>query len=90
MHFQENTFFDHSLGVNVTGHVAQYPLYHICDLCTCKVGSCYAQLFRRRFIFKKIYSLTLGSRSHKILTHAAAKFEVTTSNRLMGDAFTEN
>ena len=42
-----------------------------CDLCTCKVWSCYGQ-WLRRCITKKIHYLTLtarsrGSRSHKIL-----------------------
>ena len=32
--------------------VAQYPLHH-CDLCICKVWSCYIQQFRRRCIYKK-------------------------------------
>ena len=42
-----------------------------CDLCTCKVGSCYGQ-WLRKCITKKIHYLTLtprsrGSRSHKML-----------------------
>ena len=40
-----------------------------CDLCSCKVGSCYVQQFRRICIYKKLHclNLTLGSRSHKML-----------------------
>ena len=29
MHLQENTLFDHDLGVKVTQNVAQYPLHHV-------------------------------------------------------------
>ena len=29
MHLQENTLFDHDLGVMVTQNVAQYPLHHV-------------------------------------------------------------
>ena len=40
-----------------------------CDLCTCKVWSCYIQRFRQRSIYKKIQylTLTLASRSLEIL-----------------------
>ena len=39
-----------------------------CDLCRCKVWSCYVQQFGRRCIYKKIQylTLTLGSRSYKM------------------------
>ena len=42
-----------------------------CDICTCKVWSCYSQ-WLRRCIYKKIYSLTLTpkSMSHKMLPSA--------------------
>ena len=29
MHLQENTLFDHDLGVKVTQYVTQYPLHHV-------------------------------------------------------------
>ena len=29
MHLQENTLFDHDLGVKVTQNVAQYPRHHV-------------------------------------------------------------
>ena len=71
----------------------------LCDLCTCKVWSCYIQRFRRRYIYKKIHYLTFG---HDLgvevswniaqyplhyVTYATAKFEVAMSNSLWGDAF---
>ena len=40
-----------------------------CDLCTSKVWGCYISWLRRRCIYKKIHylTMTLGSRSHKML-----------------------
>ena len=34
MHLNENTLFDHDLGVKVTQDVAQYPLHHVTYLDT--------------------------------------------------------
>ena len=39
-----------------------------CDLCTSKVWCCYILWLKRRRICKKIHYLTLGSRSHKMLS----------------------
>ena len=71
-----------------------------CDLCTCKVWSCYGQWLRWS-ITKKIHYLTLTlrsrwSRTHKMLpmqyprlhvTYGPAKFNVVTSHGLGEDAF---
>ena len=40
-----------------------------CDLCSCKVWSCYIKRFKRRCIYMKIHylTLTLGLRWHKML-----------------------
>ena len=72
-----------------------------CDLCTCKVCSCYFQQFRRRFIFTtKIQYLTfdiaLGVNFTRYVaqyliyhvTYAPAKFDNATSKGLRGDALT--
>ena len=34
MHLQENTLFDHDIGVNVTRNIAQYPLHHVTNAAT--------------------------------------------------------
>ena len=80
-------------------YVAQYPL-HQYDLSSTKfevaTSNC---LGGDTFTRKKHYlivTLTLGSRSHEMLsstlysnmTYSATKFEVATSNRLGGDTFT--
>ena len=54
MHYHENTFFVPST---------------LCDLCTSKMWCCYFPWLGRRCIYKKIHylTLTLGSRSHKML-----------------------
>ena len=52
MHLQENTLFDLDLKVNAIQNVTS------CDLCTCKIWSCYIQQFMR-CIYKTIHYLTL-------------------------------
>ena len=52
------------------GHTKCWPVpLTSCDLCTSKVWCCYIPWLRRRCIYKKIHylTLTLGSRSHKML-----------------------
>ena len=52
------------------GHTKCWPVPSTsCDLCTSKVWCCYIPWLRRRCIYKKVHylTLTLGSRSHKIL-----------------------
>ena len=52
------------------GHTICCPIPSTsCDLCTCKVCSCYILQFRRRCIYKKIHylTLTLGLRSYEVL-----------------------
>ena len=56
--------FDFLLGANVTQNVTQYYLKS-CDLCNCKVWSCYDLRFKRRCIFEKIHYLTFDL--HKAL-----------------------
>ena len=69
------------------------PVPSACNLCTCKIWSCYVQRLRRRYIHKKIHymTLTLGSSTHKMLPstlHIILLIKVTTSNSLGEDAFT--
>ena len=51
--------FDLDHGVKFTQNVTQYPLHHVifastsCDLCICKVWSCYVKRFWRRYNYKK-------------------------------------
>ena len=73
MHYQENKLFDLDLkvkGQGGQGHTQFCPVPSTsCDLCTSKVWCCYMPWLRRRCIYKKIHNLTLtlGSRSHKML-----------------------
>ena len=100
MHLKENTLFDLWPWGQSQMKCCPVPSTS-CDLCTCKVWSCYIQWFRRRCICKEIHYLTfdldikvkwndaqylLGSLHH--VTYAPAKFEVATSIGLGGDAFT--
>ena len=55
MHLQENTLFDLEIGDTKHCPVPSTS----CDLCTCKVWSCYVKWFCRRCIYKKIHYLTL-------------------------------
>ena len=87
-----------TLGVMVTGNVAQCPLHHVTyaptefEVTTSKgLGG---EAFTRKFNIW-LLTLTMGSRSHKMLpstlhhvTYSATKFEIATSNRLGGDTFT--
>ena len=69
-----------------------------CDLCSCKLLSCFIQWLKRRYIFKNIRCLTFKRdvkdtryvaqyHLHHV-TYALVKFEVATSKGLGGDAFT--
>ena len=91
MHLQENALFDLEIGDTKHCPVPSTS----CDLCTCKVWSCYVKWFSRRCIYKKIHCLTLTLVTPNIaqyplhyVTYAPAKFEVATSNGFAGDAFT--
>ena len=96
MPLQENTFFDLD-PKTVKYFVSQYPL-HCVNYAPPKFGSCYVQRLRRRYINKKIDSLTLTlvkvtqNVAQYLLHHvtdAPTKFEVATSNGLGGNAFTK-
>ena len=56
-----------------------------CELCTCKVSSCYCQLFDPDLGVKVIGNVAQCPLHH--VTYAHTKFEVITSKSLGGDAF---
>ena len=73
-----------------------------CDICTCKIWSCYFEKFMRRCVYKKIHYLTfdldLGVKvkwnfTQRPLHHViytSTKFEVAMSNSLGEDTITRN
>ena len=72
IHLQVNTLFDFWPWPWGQGHTKCCPVPSTsCELCTYRVWSCYVNMFRRRSIYKKFniwpLTLTLGSRSHKML-----------------------
>ena len=72
MHLQENTLFDLCPWPWGRGHTKCCSVPSTsCDLCTCKVWSCYVQWFRRRCIQKKftlfdLWHWTLGQRHRNV------------------------
>ena len=70
MHLQENSIFDLWPWPWGQGHTKCCPVPSTsCDLFSYKVWSCYVSPLRMRYNYKKIQylTLTLGSRSHKML-----------------------
>ena len=100
MHLHENILFDLDLGVKVTVKVAQYPLHHVTYSGTkfevASSNGLGGATSTRKYIIRML-TLTLGSRSHKMLlstlyfyvTYSGTKFEFATSNGPGGDAFTK-
>ena len=96
MYLQENTVFNLDLGDQ--GHLKYFLAPSTsCDICTCKVCSCYVHQFRSKRIYKKIQYLTFHLVDKVIqdvaqyplhhVTYVPAKFKVAMSISL-GDAFT--
>ena len=68
--FTRNSIFDLDLGVKVTQNVAQYPLHHVNHPATkfevARSNHLGGDTFARKFNIRPL-TLTLGSRSHKML-----------------------